>query len=219
MDRLPSFVTAAPALLGAASGASTFPFAGSWLLRDGTPVVIRAAGPQDGPLMQELVRGLSATSRYQRFFYPLRELPPGTLARFVRADPLHDMSLLAVIEQDGHEIVVGMAQYVADDAHFSCEFALVVADAWQRKGIAARLLQNLMGVARSAGLKRMEGEVLADNHAMRALLDKLGFAFGPHLDGAYLRRTWRGLTTPSWKSSQFSMQLPRTSSELPSVSH
>jgi acetyltransferase len=182
-------IEAAPSSLQAALAADT------WRLADGTRIAIRAAQPEDAPLMQALVRGLSANSSYQRFFYPLHELPPATLTRFSHADPLHEMTLLAVVQQDGREVAVGMAQYAADWPHTSCEFALLVADAWQRKGIAARLLRNLVGVARAAGFERIEGEILADNLGMRGLLGKLGFAIGPHPDGGYLRRAWQDLDT------------------------
>jgi GNAT superfamily N-acetyltransferase len=193
MDRLPSYADLSS------------PAADRWQLADGRPIAIRAARPDDGPLMQALVRGLSETSRYQRFFYPLHELPEGTLAHFVHADPLHEMTLLAVVQQDGREIAVGMAQYVADWPHTSCEFALVVADAWQRKGIAARLLRNLVCMARAAGLERIEGEILADNVGMRLLLGKLGFAIGPHPDGGYLRKTWQALDMPEVECSPLTL--------------
>jgi RimJ/RimL family protein N-acetyltransferase len=196
MDRLPTYAALGAARFNAAlPSVQTAPADHAWQLADGVTITIRAARPDDGPLMQALVRGLSANSSYQRFFYPLHELPPATLARFSHADPLHEMTLLAVTQQDGREVAVGMAQYAADWPHTTCEFALLVADAWQRKGIAARLLRNLVGVARAAGLERIEGEILADNLGMRHLLAKLGFAIGPHPDGGYLRKTWRDLDT------------------------
>jgi acetyltransferase len=226
VTRAPSHAElSAPALrFGAAhsvlqSGQAADSWRDVWQLRNGTAIMIRAARPDDGALVQALVRGLSATSRYQRFFYPLYELPPGTLARFSQADPLHDMTLLAVVEQDGHEVAVGMAQYAADWPHSSCEFALVVDDAWQRNGIAARLLRNLMDVARAAGIERIEGEILADNLAMRHLLDKLGFAFGPHPDGGYLRKTWQALSAPSPEYSPLRMLAGRARNEAQAVRH
>jgi acetyltransferase len=212
MERLPSYANlSAPARRFDAAPASlqSGPAADAWQLDNGTVIMIRAARPDDGPLMQALVRGLSVSSRYQRFFYPLHELPPDTLARFSHADPLHEMTLLAVVEQDGREIAIGMAQYVADQPHSSCEFALVVGDAWQRKGVATRLLRNLVCVAHTAGIERIEGEVLADNNAMRQLLGKFGFAIGPHPDGSYLRKTWQTLATPSWKCSPQAMLAAR----------
>jgi RimJ/RimL family protein N-acetyltransferase len=217
MDRVPTFAALSAASLAAPSSLQASLAADTWRLADGATITIRAAQSDDAPLMQALVRGLSANSSYQRFFYPLHELPPATLARFSHADPLHEMTLLAVTQQDGREIAVGMAQYAADWPHTSCEFALLVADAWQRKGIAARLLRNLVGVARAAGLERIEGEILADNLGMRHLLDKLGFEIGPHPDGGYLRRTWQDLDTADTAYAPQAMLAARAGTEAQAV--
>jgi acetyltransferase len=57
----------------------------------------------------------------------------------------------------------------------SCEFAIVVADGWRARGIGARLMRALMQNARSRGLHIMEGDVLAANTRMLALMKSLGF--------------------------------------------
>ena len=174
----------------------------TWRLRDGTAIRIRVARAADAPLMQALVRGLSLRSRYQRFFYPAHELPPDMLERFTQADPMRVITLLAVVLRDGEDTAVGMAQYVVVAAPDIAEYAVVVDDAWQRAGIARRLLHNLTCVARAAGVQRMDGDVLSENEAMRALLFAMGFEMGPHPDGTYLRRSWKRLTVPEGKCSE-----------------
>jgi acetyltransferase len=54
--------------------------------------------------------------------------------------------------------------------------ALVVSDDWQHRGIGARLLAMLLDAARARGIRRMEGETLAENATALALMHKLGFA-------------------------------------------
>lgn len=173
----------------------------TWRLWDGTAVTLRAAGADDGALMQELVRGLSMASRYQRFFYPVHELTPDMLARFTHNAPTEAMTLLAVVQQNGREMVIAMAQYVADRYPESCEFAVVVADEWQHAGLGKRLIQTLVCMARAAGIARIEGDVLAENEAMKRLLLGLGFRVTQHADGAYLRKAWKELDVPTWKCS------------------
>ena len=173
----------------------------SWRLRNGTAVTLRAVRPDDGPLLQELVRGLSLTSRYHRFFYALHELTPELLARFTQADPKRALTLLAVIRQDGRETAIGMAQYAAVNYPQRGEFAAVVADAWQRNGIAQRLIRNLMCIARAAGIEQFEGDVLAENLPMQLLLLRMDFAIEPHPDGDNLVRTYKVLLQPAWKCS------------------
>jgi GNAT superfamily N-acetyltransferase len=173
----------------------------AFMLANGAAARIRPAGPDDAPRIQALVRGLSLESRYRRFFYPLHELAPDLLARFTHADPLHELTLLAVADTPFGEVIAGMAQYVAAPYPQRCEFAVVVDDGWQRNGIAMRLVRNLVCMARAAGIARIEGETLADNEPMRRLLLALEFSLSAHPDGATLRMASKTLAAPSWNCS------------------
>ncbi|WP_148415320.1 GNAT family N-acetyltransferase [Noviherbaspirillum massiliense] len=189
-----------------------------WQLKNGRTVEIRTAWPDDAPLMQALVRNLSLRSRYHRFFYPVHEMTPDMLARFTRADPLDAVTLLAVIRENGKELAVGMAQYVAEPYPERGEFAVVVGDAWQHMGIASRLLRNLVCMAWEAGIERIEGDVLSENWAMRQLLESMDFMLGPHPDGTYLFKAWKELALPTWKCAAlaaFGAQRGRTTQPAP----
>ncbi len=174
----------------------------AWRLKDGTVIMLRAVHPDDGEKMQELVRGLSMQSRYRRFFYPVHQLMPAVLERFTEADPMRAITLLAVVWDSGRETVVGMAQYAAEPYPQRCEFAVVVSDAWQRTGIATRMIRNLICVASAAGIERIEGDVLADNVPMRRLLLAMDFSIESHPDGAGLVKAGKELTAPAWKCSE-----------------
>jgi RimJ/RimL family protein N-acetyltransferase len=187
----------------------------SWRLSDGTAVRIRAVKPDDGPLLQELVASLSLTSRYRRFFYPVHELTPDLLARFTWADPAGSMTLLAVIRDQGREVAIGMAQCVAEPYPEVGEFAVVVADAWHRAGVATRLLRKLICIARAAGIERLEGDVLSENEPMLRLLAGMDFEFRSHPDGAYLTRAHRELVSAAWKCSPLpGLVAPKTAPAL-----
>ena len=60
----------------------------------------------------------------------------------------------------------------------TCEFAIVVSDKWQGKGIARLLMQKLIDIARNRGLEVMEGQVLANNYRMLELMMSLNFQVG-----------------------------------------
>ena len=75
-------------------------------LRDGRSVLIRPARRFDAELVRAFVRGLSAASRYERFFLAFRELPPNLLERIVGADQQHDVSLLALTAYDDVSVAV-----------------------------------------------------------------------------------------------------------------
>jgi RimJ/RimL family protein N-acetyltransferase len=62
----------------------------------------------------------------------------------------------------------------------------VVGDVWQGKGLGRRLLVRILDVGRSRGIPRFEGEILAENEPIRALLASLGFTFHREPDGVDL---------------------------------
>ena len=146
-----------------------------WSLRDGRRVTLRPVLPQDVELEQGLVRRLSVQARYNRFFVPIRELSKYVLEQLAHVDQRHHVALVAETFVDGVAQAVGEAQYVVDEASRDCEFAVVVADEWQRHGIATRLVETLIEHAGDAGLRHMVGDVLATNDAMLAMMRKLGF--------------------------------------------
>jgi acetyltransferase len=146
-----------------------------WTLRDGRRVTLRPVLPQDAELEQGLVRRLSVQARYNRYFVPIRELSQNVLEQLAHVDHRHHVALVAETFVDGVAQAVGEAQYVVDEASRDCEFAVVVADEWQRHGIATRLVESLTEHAREAGLHHMVGDVLATNDAMLTMMRKLGF--------------------------------------------
>ena len=154
-----------------------------WTLADGRRVTVRPVLPQDAELEQALVRSLSPASRYQRFFTPLRELPADWLQRMTQLDYHRHQALIVESFSGEQAIAVAEARFVVDESGQQGEFAVVVADDWQRLGLARRLLESLIRSAAEEGLQRLVGDVLATNAAMLALVRGLGFRVSPHADG------------------------------------
>jgi len=99
------------------------------------------------------------------------------------------MALAATTMLGGAETLIGVARYVRDKGdERSAEFAIVVADSWQGRGIGGRLLAKLADVARRRGLKRLYGEILAINRPMLGLVRKLGFILARHDNDPTLTR-------------------------------
>jgi acetyltransferase len=146
-----------------------------WQLTDGTNVTIRPMRPEDAVIEQEFVRNLSEEAKYFRFMHAVQELSEDMLARFTQLDYDRELALIAVTEEKGREVEIGVCRYAINPDGESCEFALVVSDQWQHKAIGHRLMGSLIDAARNKGLKTMEGEVLANNHTMLALVQTLGF--------------------------------------------
>ena len=164
------------------------------LLADGTPIAIRPIRATDKKIELEFLRGLSRETRYQRLL-STRDLLPGELRRLTEIDYDHEMALIATIAADdgAAEQEIGVARYVRDADGESAEFAIVIGDCWQRRGLGARLLSNLIDAAREAGVRTLTGLTLSTNRAMLRLGKKLGFTLAYQPGDATLIRLSRVL--------------------------
>jgi acetyltransferase len=160
----------------------------TWQPGAGPPVTLRPIRPEDAEMEQAFVRGLSSESRYFRFMDTLRELTPQMLVRFTQIDYDREMAFVATVQEAGRETEIGVARYVANPDGESCEYALVVADGWQRKGLGRRMMEQLIAVARARGLRSMLGHVLAENRGMLHLCQGLGFVIADSAEGPMVKR-------------------------------
>ena len=97
------------------------------------------------------------------------------LVRFTQIDYSCEMALIAVTEESGKEVELGVARYATNPDGKSCEFALAIADNMHGKGLGQKLMTAMMDAARTKGLKVIEGEVLKNNTDMLHLVERLGF--------------------------------------------
>jgi acetyltransferase len=146
-----------------------------WQMPDGTDITIRPIRPEDAALVKKFVHDLSDESKYFRFMNSVQELTEEMLARLTQLDYSREMALIAVVEEIGKEVELGVARYAINPDGNTCEFALVIADNIAGKGLGQKLMVTLMDAARSHGLSIIEGEVLNNNHRMLKLMTRLGF--------------------------------------------
>jgi acetyltransferase len=149
-------------------------------LNDGTDIVVRPIRPEDAEIEAKFVRELSKEAKYFRFMNSIHELSQEMLVRFTQIDYHNEMALIAVRNTGDGEDQIGVARYTTNLDKTSCEFALVVSDKWQKKGIAHHLMSNLMEVARNRDLEIMQGQVLSDNKRMLELMKSLDFRIEAH---------------------------------------
>lgn len=142
-------------------------------LPDGRRVLVRMASRTDRQAVNQFVRGLSALSRYNRFFAPIRELSDDQLERITRSILPGSLAVVAEAVDESCPRIVALAQYASCEPR-AAEFAVVVDDLWQRQGLGSRLLRTLAGHAAQAGIARLTGMVLADNWPMLTLLARCG---------------------------------------------
>jgi acetyltransferase len=157
-------------------------------LADGTEILVRPNRPEDEPLIVELHEGHSERTIRMRFFGLVRRLTRDSLIRLCHIDYNRDMALAALRRgADGRPHMIGVARYHVPPQTGEAEFALVVTDAWQGKGVGSHLMRRLADVARQRGIRRLVGDVLRENAPMLRLMGRLGFTTAPTEDAAVVR--------------------------------
>lgn len=147
-------------------------------LRDGTRVGLRPIRPDDEPLMAAFHAGLSARSVYQRYFHITsleQRITHQRLALTCRVDAAEGFAIVAERPTDdgGREVLaLGRLRRTGPAAG---EIALLVVDRAQGLGLGTALLRQMIAMARADGVRRLHGDMLADNDAMRALVRRAGF--------------------------------------------
>jgi len=165
-----------------------------WILPDGQVVVIRPIRPEDAEMEKEFVAHLSDESKYFRFMDTLRELTQSMLVRFTQIDYDREMAFVAVTEEDGKEVQVGVSRFVSNPDGETVEFALAVADGWQKRGVGRKLMSAIIECARAKGYRAVVGDVLALNSKMFKLMTSLGFTIHPHPEDPAVKRVIKPLT-------------------------
>jgi acetyltransferase len=160
----------------------------SWPLGLAHSITVRPIRPEDIDIEERFIRGFSQETRYNRYLGGGVALTQERLEKLTRIDFSRDMALIATVTFDGAETVIGVARYVRLEDGATCEFAIVIADAWQGYGIGRKLLAKLVDCARSHGIGKITGDVLATNTPILRLALSQRFRVEPHPDGRELRR-------------------------------
>jgi len=140
-----------------------------------TEILLRPVRISDEPLLKDFFYSLSENSLYRRFISVRQDMPHERLQEFVAIDFTREMVILAVIQKEEKEVIVGVGQYGIGQAIHTAEVAFAVRDDHQNQGIGAELLSYLTYLAKKQGLLGFYAEVLAENKPMLHLFEKMGF--------------------------------------------
>jgi acetyltransferase len=154
-----------------------------WAAPGGTPIRIRPIRPEDEPLVAEFHGTLSERSVYMRYLHPI-SLPQRTahdrLARICFID--YDREIVLVAEGtagEGAPRVVGIGRLTKLHWSAEAEFALLVSDHFQGRGLGSELLRRIIEIGRAERLRRIVGYISAENRQMLQLAARLGFRAAP----------------------------------------
>jgi acetyltransferase len=147
----------------------------TWRLHSGISVLLRTLQPTDFPLHRQFLYNCSQSSIYHRFFQVAHyaKVTDQQIARYTNFDQTRELAIIAVQEPDQKQ-ELGVARLIQQENGVA-EFALIVADPWQRQGLGRRLVEKIIEIASQRHIRCLQGYVLSDNKAMLSLCRQLGF--------------------------------------------
>ena len=152
------------------------------ILRDGTTLRLRPPQSDDSDALVDFFRALSQRSLYLRF-HGFPRLGPELVERLLDPNWVERGALVGTFAEDGGERVVAVGNYERLRDPTVAEAAFAVADAFQRRGVGTRLVEQLADRAGRQGIERFVAEVLPDNRDMLGVFEGLGFEISRHLAG------------------------------------
>ena len=158
-----------------------------WKTKNGLEILFRPIRPEDEPMMVKFHETLSDESVYWRYFH-LENLSTRVahdrLMRKCFIDYDCEMALVAdyAAPDTSEREILAVGRLSKSRTGREAEVAVLVSDKYQRHGLGSELLRRLIQVARDEKLDEIVANILPENHSMRALADRFGFAVRPSDD-------------------------------------
>jgi acetyltransferase len=166
----------------------------NWSLRDGTPITIRPIRPEDEPLLVQFHQELSDRSVMFRYFHSMNLSQRTTHERLIRVcfnDYDRELALVAEGRRpDSNErFILGIGRLSKSPGTNEAEFAIVISDRWQNRGLGTELLKLLIQVARDEKVRTLFATMLSQNLEMQRVSEKLGFKLIRSLTDSQVKAT------------------------------
>ena len=152
-----------------------------WQMKDGADVTIRPIRPEDEPRMVRFHESLSEQTVYFRYLESL-QLPQRVaherLTRICYIDYDREMALVAERRDpaSGFTEIIGVARLYRGAGTDEAEFAIVISDAVQGKGLGRQLMERLIDISKQEGIRRLNAEVHSENARMLTMCEEYGFS-------------------------------------------
>jgi acetyltransferase len=154
-----------------------------WRLSDGTEVILRPIRPEDEPMEYELLTTVSEATLRGRFFENLTDITHEMLVRFTNIDYDREMAIVAELTQGKRKRIIGVARLMGEADRGRGEFAVLVHDDFQGRGLGFKLTDIIIGIAQEKGLREISGFVDSKNRRMLRVVKELGFLAEETVDG------------------------------------
>ncbi len=160
-------------------------------LADGTLVTLRPIKPEDEPLWHELLAGCSSDSLWERFRYSFKTDTHEAAVRFCFVDYDRELTAVAEANIDGKKKLLGVARLVNEAGTHRGEFAVLVGEPWQGKGLGNLLTRYCVVHADRIQVREIFGVTGRTNSRMLHLFRRSGFDLGPGSDPTLVLATKR----------------------------
>lgn len=143
--------------------------------KDGKLIYIRPLKPTDAPLLRGLFGSLSPRSIFFRFLRNWKSVPPELIDYFGQIDAKLNVAIVALDRSGPEERMLGLCGILRKPGSTRAEFAVVVCDEWQGRGVGAKLAEFALLAAKDLGMKELWGIISPENTTMISMAGKLGF--------------------------------------------
>ena len=151
-------------------------YAGDWSTEAGQRFTIRPIRPEDEPKIVAFHKALSDRTIHNRYFAGLslqHRIAHERLTRICGFD--YDVEIALVAEEYASREIAAVGRLVRVPGTAASEFAIVVADRYQQRGIGRELLERLIAIGKAEKMQAIEGWILPENTAMQSICRALGF--------------------------------------------
>jgi acetyltransferase len=142
-------------------------------IRGGEHVLIRPLRPEDMALYPDFLSDVSAEDLRLRFFARVAELSAAEIDKLTHLDYRHEMAFIALDEDTGRMLGLVRLKDELDEA--TAEFAILIRSRLKGHGLGWELMRRVIDYAKEKGLRRVYGDVLAENTTMLQMCIELGF--------------------------------------------
>ena len=157
------------------------------ILKDGSTLHLRPIQRDDEERLLAFFYRMNPHTVYLRFHHALTNLPKEEVRRLCTVDYDSTFALVATLGEETEERIIAVGRYSRLPKGDAAELALVVEDAYQRKGIGTLLLEQIAIIAREKGIRRFEAEVLVENAEVMKVLKDSGFRVAKEVDSGVYR--------------------------------
>lgn len=152
------------------------------VMPDGKHITLRPILPEDEPMEAEMFTHFSEETQRFRFFERIKDISHEMLIRYTQIDYDREIAIIAEDTTEKQKHMLGVARIIGDAYGENAEFAIVVADPWQKEGIGNLLMTYILEIAHDRHIKKIYAYVLPENVKMISMMQKRGFVCTPSDD-------------------------------------